>query len=109
MNDAFRCPIAFGRSVSYSNPARIEQNMQPINLCIANSAGSLNARLDIVTGALDSSPAHASTLLNANDIDVLIVDAPDETIPEWGVGGYTWGPHVMGKDWSGFSVVVLDR
>ena len=31
--------------------------------------------------------------LGAADITIHVVDAPDEVIPEWGVGGYTYGPH----------------
>jgi hypothetical protein len=31
--------------------------------------------------------------LHANAVAVHVVDAPDGVIPEWGLGGYTYGPH----------------
>jgi uncharacterized protein YjaZ len=31
--------------------------------------------------------------LGAADIAIHVLDAPDEVIPEWGVGGYTYSPH----------------
>lgn len=37
----------------------------------------------------------AQDLLQAEGIDVLFIDSPDEVIPELGVGGYTYGPHVI--------------
>ncbi|TDD59487.1 hypothetical protein E1263_15005 [Kribbella antibiotica] len=32
-------------------------------------------------------------LIGLSDVDVAAIDAPDETIPGWGCGGYTYGPH----------------
>lgn len=28
-------------------------------------------------------------------MDAVVIDAPEMTIPEWGVGGYTYGPHII--------------
>ncbi len=33
--------------------------------------------------------------LDAGDVAVHLVDAPDECIPEWGIVGTTWGPHCV--------------
>lgn len=33
--------------------------------------------------------------LDAKDIAIHVVDAPDECIPEMGLGGYTFGPHAI--------------
>lgn len=31
--------------------------------------------------------------LDATSIEIHVIDAPDECIPEWGLGGSTYGPH----------------
>jgi hypothetical protein len=69
--------------------------MQGISITIANAAGTLDMHIDLIRGAFDSATARARELLKADGIDVVFVDAPDETIPEWGVGGYTWGPRTI--------------
>ena len=74
--------------------------MGSVTLTIANAAGTLDAHLDDVSGAFDDAVEPARRLLGAEGIDVVIIDAPDQTIPEWGVGGYTHGPHII--------VVALD-
>ncbi len=45
--------------------------------------------------AFGSAQIIAKDLLRADAIDVLFIDAPDEAIPELGVGGYTYAPHVI--------------
>jgi len=35
----------------------------------------------------------AGSLIRLSDVDVAAIDAPDLTIPGWGCGGYTYGPH----------------
>lgn len=37
----------------------------------------------------------ASSLLQVDAVDVIIINAPDDTIPEWGVGCYTYSPNVI--------------
>jgi len=69
--------------------------MRPITIHIANVSGRLDAHLDVVVTAFESATSLARGLLEAEGIDVLFLDAPDETIPEWGVGGYTYGPNVI--------------
>lgn len=31
--------------------------------------------------------------LDASDIEIHVIDSPDDCIPEWGLGGSTYGPH----------------
>jgi hypothetical protein len=62
---------------------------------VANSAGRLDGHLGLISAAFESSARPARDLLGADGIDVLFIDAPDEVIPEWGIGGSTYGPHVI--------------
>jgi hypothetical protein len=39
--------------------------------------------------------AACSARLQAEAIEVHLIEAPDEVIPEWGLGGYTYGPHTV--------------
>jgi uncharacterized protein YjaZ len=39
--------------------------------------------------------AACSSTLHAEEIEVHVIDAPDEAIPEWGLGGSTYGPHTV--------------
>jgi len=48
-----------------------------------------------IAEAFDFSSALARERLDAEGIDVVFIDAPSEAIPEWGVGGYTYGSHVI--------------
>src|SRR5439155_1149655 len=58
--------------------------------------------LKIVQGPFEQARDIAQRQLGAADIDVHLVDAPDECIPEWGLGGYAYGPHsivlAVGRD-----------
>lgn len=69
--------------------------MRPVNLFIANAGGTLDALVDGVTGAFEEARAVVQDCLNVEGVDVLVIDAPDDAIPEWGVGGYTYGPHAI--------------
>jgi uncharacterized protein YjaZ len=75
-------------------------SVRPINLFIANAGGTLDALVEGVERAFSSAEKSAQEALEVEGVDVVVIDAPDETIPEWGVGGYTYGPHVI--------VVALD-
>jgi uncharacterized protein YjaZ len=66
-----------------------------VNLFIANAGGTLDALVDGVTGAFEEARAVVQDCLNVEGVDVLVIDAPDDAIPEWGVGGYTYGPHAI--------------
>jgi hypothetical protein len=74
--------------------------VRPVTLSIANAGGTLDAHLSVVSVAFAATVEPARRLLLAEGIDVVVIDAPEQTIPEWGVGGYTYGPHVI--------VVALD-
>jgi len=67
---------------------------------VADASGRLDELQARITEAFATATDAARTLLAAQGIDVVFVDAPDETIPEWGVGGTTLGPHAI--------VVALD-
>jgi len=66
-----------------------------VRLHVANSTGRLDRHLGAISTAFTTSVARAEALLGAAGIDVVVVDAPDDAIPEWGVGGTTPGPHVV--------------
>ncbi len=74
--------------------------MRTVNLFIANAGGTLDAQVEAVHGAFEAALKPAQQLLGVEGVDVVVIDAPDQTIPEWGVGGYTYGPHLI--------VVALD-
>jgi hypothetical protein len=69
--------------------------MRPITIHVSNASNELDGHLDMIDDADQRATSSARQLLNAETIDVLFVDAPDETLPEWGAGGYTYGPHVI--------------
>lgn len=69
--------------------------MRPVTLTIANAAGTLGDHSDLVAASFEKALALSRERIQLEGVDVLVVDAPDDTIPEWGVGGYTHGPHVV--------------
>lgn len=69
--------------------------MRPIEIHIARASGRLDRHRGIIEAAFKSAARIAQDLLFAEGIDVLFIDSPDEAIPELGVGGYTYGPHVI--------------
>lgn len=69
--------------------------MRPVNLAIANAGGTLDVLVDAINEAFQAALAPAKELLGVEGVDVLVIDAPDDVIPEWGVGGYTYGPHAI--------------
>jgi uncharacterized protein YjaZ len=69
--------------------------VRPVTSHVPNSAGRLDRHLGLISAAFESSARSARDLLGADGIDVLFIDAPDEVIPEWGIGGSTYGPHVI--------------
>ncbi len=69
--------------------------MRPVNLFIANAGGTLDFLVDDINEAFQAAVTPAKELLGLEGVDVLVIDAPDDVIPEWGVGGYTYGPHAI--------------
>ncbi len=69
--------------------------MRPVNLFIANAGGTLDVLGDAITEAFEAAVRPTNKLLGLEGVDVLVIDAPDDVIPEWGVGGYTYGPHAI--------------
>ena len=69
--------------------------MKPIQSHLAGASGRLERHRGIIEAAFESSRRNARHLLGADAIDVLFIDSPEEAIPEIGVGGFTYGPHVI--------------
>jgi uncharacterized protein YjaZ len=74
--------------------------VRPVNLFIANAGGTLDALVDATNEAFHAAVTPTQQLLGVEGVDVVVIDEPEMTIPEWGVGGYTYGPHTI--------VVALD-
>lgn len=66
-----------------------------INLLIANASGSLDRYIDVINRAFDKACLNVMQDLNANAVDIVVVDASYNTIPEIGVGGYTPSAHLV--------------
>lgn len=45
--------------------------------------------------AFEESRLHCEGSMSAHAIDLHLMVAPDECIPQWGVGGFTFGPHAV--------------
>lgn len=69
--------------------------MRQIESHVANASDRLDRHRGIIDSAFKSAAKAAQELLHAEGIDVLFIDSPDQTIPELGLGGYTYGPHVI--------------
>jgi hypothetical protein len=69
--------------------------VRPVTSHVPNSAGRLDSHLALISAAFESSARPTRDLLGAEGIDVLFIDAPGGVIPEWGIGGSTYGPHVI--------------
>lgn len=67
----------------------------PINLLLANASSSLNPHLGMIKSAYDNACTQASKDIGADQIDVVVVDAAYNAIPELGVGGYTPSAHIV--------------
>lgn len=62
---------------------------------VAGNRQALRDVLALITGPFEQARDVAQRRLGADDIEVHVVDAPDECIPEWGLGGYAYGPHAI--------------
>lgn len=69
--------------------------MQHLTSHLANSFGRLDPHKEVIAAAFESAVRTAGDLLQAEAIDVIFIASPNEAIPEMGVGGYTYGPHVI--------------
>ena len=72
-----------------------------VRLHLPTGAGTLSEEaLGRIRSAYDSAVGLAEVALGLTALDVAVLDAPGEAIPDWGVGGYTFGAHSV--------VVALD-
>lgn len=60
---------------------------------VAGSAPRMRRVVREIAEPFREASAVCQTRLHAGDIEVHVMDAPDEVIPEWGLGGYSYGPH----------------
>lgn len=70
-------------------------SVRPVNLFIANAGGTLDGFVDAINEAFEAAVAPTKELLCVEGVNVLVIDASDDVIPEWGGGGYTYGPHAI--------------
>lgn len=66
-----------------------------VRLQVVNVTDSLEPCAALIGEAFASATATAEELLALDRVDVVAFDAPDETIPEWGVGGTTITSHLV--------------
>ena len=66
--------------------------MRPIKKYVARASSRLEKHLPVIDAAFASATTYARKQIGAEGIDVIFVDAPNEAIPEWGVGGVTVSP-----------------
>jgi uncharacterized protein YjaZ len=60
---------------------------------VTGSAPRMRNAVRAIEEPFREASAICESRLNADDIEVHAIDAPHEVIPEWGLGGYTYGPH----------------
>lgn len=69
--------------------------MRHLTSHLANSSGRLDSHRELIAVTFELAAQAAGDLLQAEAIDVMFIASPNEAIPEMGVGGYTYGPHVI--------------
>ena len=60
-----------------------------MNYFIANASGTLNDKQELIKLAFNKVVKAATKSLSADKIDIIFIDAPENTIEELGIGGYT--------------------
>lgn len=60
---------------------------------VTGNAPRMRSVVQAISEPFHEASAVCQSRLHADDIEVHVMDAPGETIPEWGLGGYTYGPH----------------
>lgn len=68
---------------------------RPISAHTFDASGGLVQFAGLVIDAFAEAGSRVTLDLGAEGIDVIVINAPDQTIPEWGVGGYTYGPNLI--------------
>lgn len=69
--------------------------MRPIQKYVGSASGRLEPHLAVIEAAFQSATSYARERIRAEGIDVIFVDAPNDAIPEWGVGGATFNPYFI--------------
>lgn len=63
--------------------------MNTVNLLIANTSGSLDKIVGDIKDSFRQAKLSCESKISINGVDIIVVDAPYNVIPELGVGGYT--------------------
>lgn len=61
-------------------------------LVVGHNSRTLRA-LRVIEEPFERAAAICAERLDASGIEIHVIDAPDQCIPEWGLGGSTYGPH----------------
>ena len=69
--------------------------MRPIQKYVGSASGRLEPHLHVIDSAFASATSYVREHIGAEGIDVIFVDAPDDAIPEWGIGGATFNPYFI--------------
>jgi uncharacterized protein YjaZ len=69
--------------------------MRPIQKYIGTASGRLEAQLEVIDAAFLRATSYAREAIGAEGIDVMFVDAPNDALPEWKVGGATFNPYFI--------------
>lgn len=64
----------------------------PVEL-VSGSGARVQGVLPSLLSPFEKARDTCSERLGAEGIEIHVLDAPDECIPEWGIGGSTYGPH----------------
>lgn len=69
--------------------------MNNINLHILNAPGTLTSYLDTIKEEFDTAIKKVVNKIPVFNVDVVVVDDPEDSIPELGFGGYTPSDHLV--------------
>lgn len=69
--------------------------MNNINLHILNASGSLTPYLETIKEEFDMAIKKVTNKIPVSNVDVVVVDDPEDSIPELGFGGYTPSDHLV--------------
>jgi uncharacterized protein YjaZ len=67
----------------------------PVTTYVTDATGSLTNLRDQLHDAVSNATSMTSSAIDVDDVDVVFYDEPNDTIPEWGIGGTTMGKHLV--------------
>jgi len=81
--------------VSETLAAWKDEPVRPIQKYVGSASGRLEPHLSLIEAAFEGATSYACEHIRAEGIDVIFADAPNDAIPEWGVGGATCSPYFI--------------